>query len=112
MRTGTVCDWKPLSVNVTVNSFAAIDCAQGVRHVWPVEVVASAPAGSDSNCTVVAGGEPNEKLGMLGIPVHPARLNPHAAMATVRFMVAFLRDRASPRRASQIQFRANVPSVG
>jgi hypothetical protein len=66
---------------------AAIACAQGVRQVCPVETFASAPAGSDSNCTVVAAGEPNEKLGMLGMPAQPARLNPHAAMATVRFMI-------------------------
>ena len=55
---------------------------------------ASAPAGSDSNCTVVVGGpKPGiEKLGILGIlgmlmPEHPARLKPQAAMATVLFII-------------------------
>ena len=93
--------------------------AQGVRQVWPVEVRASAPAGSDSNCIVVVGGPKpgTEKLGMLGMPEHPARLKPQAAMATVRFMVAsvhLLRPRPRcPSRAkahgSRIEFRANVP---
>ena len=53
---------------------------------------ASAPAGSDSNWSVVVGGPKpgTEKLGMLGMPrpEHPARLKPQAAMATVRFIVA------------------------
>ncbi len=73
-----------------MNSLLVTASAQGVRQVCPVEVRASAPAGSDSNwIVVVAGPKPgNEKLGMLGMPEHPARLKPQAAMATVRFMIA------------------------
>ena len=72
----------------------------GVRQVCPVEVRDSAPAGSDSNCTVVVDGPKpgTEKLGMLR-PEHPARLRPQTAMATVRFIVAsvyLLRPRAVP----------------
>ena len=33
MRTGTVCGWYPLSVNVVVNSLAATDSAHGVLQV-------------------------------------------------------------------------------
>lgn len=55
-RTGTVCGWNPLSVNVAVNSVAATDSAQGVLQVCPVEVLMSAPAGSDANSTVDAAG--------------------------------------------------------
>ena len=53
--TGTDCAWYPLSVNVAVNSFAATESAQGVRQVWPVVVLTSAPGGSDSNSKVAAG---------------------------------------------------------
>jgi hypothetical protein len=55
-RTGTVCGWYPLSANVAVNSLAATDSAQGVLHVCPVDVLTSAPAGSDTNSTVEAAG--------------------------------------------------------
>ena len=55
-RTGTVCGWNPASENVTVNSLELTASEQGVRHDWPIEVLASAPAGSDSNCMVVAAG--------------------------------------------------------
>jgi hypothetical protein len=103
-----------------VNSLALIACAHGVRQVCPLDVRASAPAGSDSNWTVVVPGPNpgNEKLGMLGMlrPEHPARLNPQAAMATVRFMIGSVyccgprRVRRAPQaRAPQIQFRSNVP---
>ena len=47
---------SPAGVNVTVNSLAVTATEQGVRHDWPTEVRASAPAGSDSNCMVVAAG--------------------------------------------------------
>jgi hypothetical protein len=90
----------------------------GVRQVCPVEVRASAPAGSDSNWIVVVGGPKpgTEKLGMLR-PEHPARLKPQAAMATVRFIVAsvyLLRPGAARRwrakaQGSQIKFGSNVP---
>jgi hypothetical protein len=61
--TGTDCGWYPLSVNVAVNSFAATESAQGVRQDWPVDVLTSAPGGSDSNSTVAAGAV-NPKLGI------------------------------------------------
>ncbi len=61
--TGTDCAWYPASVNVAVNSFAATESAQGVRQVWPVDVLTSAPGGSDSNSRVVAG-EVNPKFGI------------------------------------------------
>jgi len=88
MRTGTVCGWWPGSVKVVVNSLPVTASEHGVRQVCPVEVRASAPGGLVSNCTVVVGGPKpgSEKLGMLGMPEHPARAKPHAAMATVRFI--------------------------
>ena len=43
-------------MNVAVNSFAATESAQGVRQVCPVDVLTSAPGGSDSNSTVLAAG--------------------------------------------------------
>jgi hypothetical protein len=58
-----------------------------VRQVWPFEVRASAPAGSDSNCMVVAAGAPLSKFIQLGMLEQAARLKPHAAMTTIRFMV-------------------------
>jgi hypothetical protein len=119
---------------------AAIAWAHGVRQVCPVDVFASAPAGSDSNWIVVVDGPNpgNEKLGMPGMPEHPARLRLQAAMATVRFMIAsvyccgarprpggFARDarteqpgihssmccrpRPSHARCDWIEFRTNVP---
>ncbi len=47
IRTGMVWDWKPANPNVTVNSELVTASEQGVRQVWPVEVRASAPAGSE-----------------------------------------------------------------
>jgi len=75
-----------------VNSLADTASEQGVRHVWPVEVRASAPAGSDSNCMVVADGAPLGKsnciqLGRLEQALRPnPHARPHAAMTTNRFM--------------------------
>lgn len=87
-RTGTVCGWNPGSVNVTVNSLTVTATEQGVRQVCPAEVLASAPAGSDSNCMVVAAGAGfgASNCIQLGMLEQEARLRPHAAMATTRFM--------------------------
>src|ERR1043166_6492438 len=59
---------------------------QGVRQLGPIELFASAPAGSDSTWTVEAGGgaEGNFKS-QLGIQLempHPARESPKATPAT------------------------------
>ena len=75
-----------------MNSLAVTASEHGVRQVCPVEVFASAPAGSDSNCIVVAAGADDMKLGVLnciqfGRLEHPARLNGQAAIATTRFMM-------------------------
>jgi hypothetical protein len=105
MRTGTLCGWKPGCVKVAVNSFAATVSVHGVRQVWPVEVLASAPAGSDSNCTVVAAGAAlgRLKLGMLGMleQAPSARLRARdgapSAMATARFMIVSVHPAATGR---------------
>ena len=90
MRTGTVCGWYPLSVNVVVNSLAAIDNAQGVRQVWPVDVLTSAPAGSEANSTVVAAGV-GVRLGMSKLGSEKLEQAPRAmqeaAMARTRRMI-------------------------
>jgi hypothetical protein len=39
-----------------VRSAAGTASAHGVRQVWLVEVLTSAPGGSDSNCKVITGG--------------------------------------------------------
>ena len=43
-------------MNVVVKSVAATESAHGVLQVWPVEVLTSAPAGSDTNSTVETAG--------------------------------------------------------
>ncbi len=58
---------SPASAKLTVNSLAVTASEQGVRQVWPSEVLASAPAGSDSNCMVVAAGADFRQ-----IELHPA----------------------------------------
>jgi hypothetical protein len=80
-------------------------------------VRASAPAGSDSNwIVVVAGPKPgSEKLGMLGMPEHPAKLRPQTAMATVRFIIVSVHwcgaePRPPPKvHGLKIKFCSNVP---
>jgi hypothetical protein len=72
-----------------VNWSADIASEQGVWHDWPFDVRASAPAGSDSNCMVLADGAP---LGMsnciqLGMLEQALRPRPHATMTTNCFMV-------------------------
>ena len=119
MRTGTVCGWKPGCVKVAVNSFAATISEHGVRQVWPVDVLASAPAGSDSNCTVVAAGAEagRLKLGMLGMLEQAprkrgsARDNPPSAMATARFMIVSVHLRRLAARASKPQPRCGNPNI-
>ena len=115
MRTGTVCGWKPGCVKVAVNSFAATASEHGVRQVWPVEVLASAPAGSDSNCTVVAAGAEagRLKLGMLGMLEQAPRARDSApsAMATGRFMIVSVHLRRLAARASKPQPRCGNPNI-
>ena len=88
MRTGIVCGWYPLSVNVAVSSFAATESAQGVRQVWPVDVLTSAPAGSDSNSNVEVAG-PALKLGIskLGKFEQAPRARLEIAMTMTRRMM-------------------------
>jgi hypothetical protein len=76
-------------VKLTVNSVPATASEQGVRQVCPSEVRASAPAGSDSNCIVVAAGATVDGPNciQLGAVEQAARLNPQAAIAKRRFMV-------------------------
>ena len=80
-----------------MNSLALTDIEQGVRQVWPSEVRASAPDGSDSNCMVVAAGAAfcASNCIQLGMLEHAARLNPQAAIATTRFMVDTVRSSGS-----------------
>jgi len=115
MRTGTVCGWKPGCVKVAVNSFAATASEHGVRQVWPVEVLASAPAGSDSNCTVVAAGAAlgRLKLGMLGIPEQAPRARDSApsAMATTRFMIVSVHPAATGRARRNPNPDAQSPMI-
>jgi hypothetical protein len=93
-RTGTVCGWNPGRVKVTVNSLTVTATEQGVRQVCPAEVLASAPAGSDSNCMVVAAGAGfgASNCIQLGRLEQEARLKPQAAMATTRFMFSTVRS--------------------
>lgn len=50
----SVSGWNPVSVKVTVSGASTGKAsAQGVRHVCPFDVLASAPGGSDSNWTVL-----------------------------------------------------------
>ena len=82
---------SPAARSSRVNSLAVTVCVQGVRQTWPSDVLASAPAGSDSNCMVVAAGADFRKVGVsnciqLGMLEHPARLNAQAAIAATRFM--------------------------
>jgi hypothetical protein len=66
-----------------VNSEAATASEQGVRQLSPSEVRASAPAGSDSNCMVVAAGAPLDPPNCIqpGMVEQAAKLKPQAAMA-------------------------------
>ena len=74
-----------------MNSLEPTASEQGVRQDWPSDVLASAPAGSDSNCMLVLVGADFRKPGVsnciqLGRLEHAVRLNPHATTATTRFM--------------------------
>jgi hypothetical protein len=80
---------------------------QGVRQACPSEVRASAPAGSDSNCMVVAAGADFMKLGVsnciqLGMLEQAARLIPQAAIATTRFITDTIHSLRPQRAALQI----------
>jgi hypothetical protein len=82
--------------------------AQGVRQLGPIELFASAPAGSDSTWTVEAGGgaEGNFKS-QLGIQLempHPARPSPKATPATplTRPMTTSAASAANPKFAPQL----------
>jgi hypothetical protein len=78
-----------VSENVTENSVALIASEHGVRQVCPSDILASAPAGSDSNCIVVAAGTGfgESNCSQPGKLEQAERLNPHAAATTIRFMV-------------------------
>ena len=73
----------------TVNSLEVTAKEQGVRQDCPADVLASAPAGSDSNCIVVAAGAALGTSNCIhpGMLEQPARLSPRAAMAMNRFMI-------------------------
>jgi N-acetylmuramic acid 6-phosphate (MurNAc-6-P) etherase len=77
-------------VNVAVCSRAVTESEQGVRQVWPVVVLTSAPGGSDSNSTVAAGGGDwnigKSKLGKEK-PEQAARERLDAIMTRARRMV-------------------------
>src|SRR5215510_9105543 len=61
--------------------------SHGVRQLWPCEVRASAPGGSDSTRKTSVGAADFMKS-RLGIDIeHAARANPHAATAITRLMV-------------------------
>src|SRR5262249_14610997 len=62
--------------------------SHGVRQLWPWEVRASAPGGSDSTRkTSVAA--PGLNMSRLGIDIeHAASARPHAATAITRLMVS------------------------
>ena len=80
-----------------MNSLAVPASVQGVRQACPSDVLASAPAGSDSNCMVVAAGADFMKPGVsnciqLGRLEHPARLKAQAAIVTTRFMITTVRS--------------------
>ena len=84
--TGTVSDWYFGSAKVTVKLFsAATETEQGVLQVCPVDVLASAPGGSDSICTVTAVGV---GLNISGIETdeQPARPRPAATTTKIRMM--------------------------
>jgi hypothetical protein len=62
---------------------------QGVRQVaGPVEALASAPGGSDSNWIVVVGGDALGRKSRLGMLEHADSAAPQITMATNRFMVS------------------------
>lgn len=113
MRTGTVCGWKPGCVKVAVNSFEATASEHGVRQVWPVEVLASAPAGSDSNCTVVAAGAALGRLkpDMLGMLEQAPRESdkPHSAAVTTRFMIVSVYPAATGRARIKAPTPMRIP---
>ena len=68
---------------------ALIASEQGVRQDCPVDVLASAPAGSDSNCMVVADGAVAGSWNciQLGMVEHAPRVSPQAIMAIVGFTI-------------------------
>lgn len=108
-RTGTVCGWNPASENVTVNSLELIASEQGVRHDCPIEVLASAPAGSDSNCMVVAAGADLDRSNciQLGMLEQAARLMAQAAIAITRLMMTTVRSCGRTGRASTPEAAGN-----
>jgi len=76
-------------VKVTVIvALADKESEQGVRQVCPVEVFASAPGGSDSNCTVsIAGaGFSASRFIQSGVE-HAARANPPITIAITRYIL-------------------------
>jgi hypothetical protein len=82
---------------------------QGVRQVCPVEVRASAPAGSDSNCIVVAVGAGLDfsKPIQPGMLEHAETVNPHAATTTHRFMIDTIHS-CDPRRFQTMRMPREV----
>ena len=81
--TGTVCGFESLERVGRHQVGGGTASAQGVLQVCPVEVLTSAPAGSDSNCKVVVG---VADFSASDPDAHPATVKPHARMARTRRM--------------------------
>lgn len=86
----SVSGWKPVSVNVTEKALSAgIASAQGVRQLSPVDVLASAPGGSDSKRMVsFAGSILNGFLKVIESDEHAARTRLAPMMAMTRYIAA------------------------
>ena len=89
-----VCAWYPGRLKLTLNSLDETATEHGVLHVCPCDVRASAPAGSDSNCIVVAAGAGFGTSNCMksGMAEQAARLIPQAAMTKMRFMAMTVRS--------------------
>src|SRR4051812_49112144 len=83
-----VCGWRPASEKVTENSLSGGRAnVQGVWQLWPVEVLASAPAGVDSNWMLTAAGSNfGHQSGLVPPEAQPARARPEARITITRRM--------------------------
>src|SRR6266571_4186404 len=88
IATGTTCAMRPGAENVTVKSpvLSGSRSLHGVRQVWPVEVRASAPGGSEASDSSPVPG-PNTPGKRSLVDAHPAKVRPDATMTTARFMI-------------------------
>lgn len=64
--------------------------AQGVRQVCPLEILASAPGGSDSNCTLSIDGS-DLKISFIELDEHAARASAPPMMAITRYIIGLIR---------------------